>query len=221
MTVNRWLILAAAPIFLILGVIGFLAVQSAAGERDQQAWVLHTYQVMEQARKVQSDVLDAETGQRGYLLTHQPTYLAPYNIGVTAATRDIDALKQMTADNRSEQIRIGKLSALVGQRFGALDRTLAVGTANASPSPQLLNALSEGQTKMKALRGLIGSALGEERRLLNERIAARHLAEQREITAVIVASALALLVLLIAAILLVRNNLRLTKSEADRELQAA
>jgi signal transduction histidine kinase/CheY-like chemotaxis protein/CHASE3 domain sensor protein len=217
---NRWVFLAGIPVLLILVVISLFALQSAASERDEQAWVLHTYQVMDQGRKILADVLDAETGQRGYLLTHQPSFLAPYKTGVADANRDIETFKNLTTDNPREQIRISELRTLVDQRFGALDRTLAVGSNATTQSPQLLAALNDGKARMGTLRALIAGGLAEERALLAQRIAARHAAESQEITAVLITAAVVLLALLLAGLVLVRNNLRLTKSEAERDQQA-
>ena len=221
MASNRWLVLVGVPVVLVLAMIGFFAVQSAAEERAEQAWVLHTYQVMEQAREILGDVLDAESGQRGYLLTHKSEYLTPYRDSVAAAQRDIATFEKLTADNERQQIRIAQLRAVVDERFGALDRTLSVGTAATPQSPALLSALNDGKAKMEAVRSIIAGALDEERALLSERIAARHDAESREITSVLAATAAGLFIVLFAALMLIRNNMRLTKSEAERDKQAA
>ncbi len=62
----------------------YITVAFAEGERQQQAWVTHTYQVIDTLRSLLGHSADAETGQRGYLLTHKPAYLEPYNAARTA-----------------------------------------------------------------------------------------------------------------------------------------
>jgi CheY-like chemotaxis protein len=218
---NRWVILAGIPVLLILAIVSFFAVQSAASEREEQAWVLHTYQVMEQARRVLTDVVDAETGQRGYLLTHQTDFLAPYKTGVAGAKRDIATFQRLTADNPEQQRRSIQLSAAVQARFAALSGALAASTSGPTASPALLAAMQKGKLQMDALRVMVAAALAEEQSLLSQRIAARHAAEDREITNAIVAGTLVMLALLVAAFMLVRNNIRLTQSEAEREQQAS
>ncbi len=220
MAANRWVVLGGIPVLLILIVISFFALQSAAGERAEQEWVLHTYQVIDQGRKILTDAIDAETGERGYLLTQDPDYLAPYKAGIAQINRDIDIFKSLTADNVRQQVRIDELRTLVQQRFGALDRTLTLSPANGTPSPQLLAALKDGKAKMDVMRALVAAALAEENSLLAQRIAARHAAEAREITAVLIAAAIVLLAILFAGFVLVRNNIRLTRSEAERDQQA-
>src|ERR1044072_9048408 len=75
---NRLVLLATVPMFLVLALTAFLAVQFAAHQRQAQAVVRHTYQVISQLGSVLDDALDAETGQRGFLLTNDPRFLEPY-----------------------------------------------------------------------------------------------------------------------------------------------
>ena len=78
MLANRLALLAAVPIFLALAAMALLAYRFAANEHLEQGWVLHTYEVEDGIRAVQSDVERAEANQRGYLLTRDTNYLAAY-----------------------------------------------------------------------------------------------------------------------------------------------
>ena len=71
---NRAVFLVGIPIVLILALIAYAVVVFADGERAEQGWVVHTYEVMDSLRAVLSDALDAETGQRGYLLTRKDLF---------------------------------------------------------------------------------------------------------------------------------------------------
>src|ERR1700691_702193 len=87
---NRAIFLAAVPIVLILGLGAYSLFIFATGERAEQGWVLHTYQVMDSLRAVLTDAADAETGQRGYLLTHKDSYLEPFRTAQARLDRDLD-----------------------------------------------------------------------------------------------------------------------------------
>src|SRR5690348_9577725 len=63
----------------LLGVVGATAYYEVAKLRHNDAWVDHTHQVISSLRKVQALVADAETGQRGYLITGDKLFLRPYN----------------------------------------------------------------------------------------------------------------------------------------------
>src|SRR5271170_8298082 len=75
---NRLVLLAAVPLFLVLAVVAYITIQFAANERDAQAWVRHTYQVMEAERRLQDDIQTAETSERGYLISRGPEFLTAY-----------------------------------------------------------------------------------------------------------------------------------------------
>ena len=49
---------------------------------------------------------DAETGQRGYLITGQEDYLEPYHAAVAAIGKSVQRVKQLTEDNPRQQARI-------------------------------------------------------------------------------------------------------------------
>jgi signal transduction histidine kinase/DNA-binding response OmpR family regulator len=217
---NRWILLAAVPLFLVLAGVVYLTVAFAQNERTQQGWVLHTYQVIDSLRTLLSDAADAETGQRGYLLTRKSSFLTPYRAAQSRIRRDLDRFADLTRDNPEQQQRAQNLRYLMESRLKVLDRALASG-ALATPVPApLMDLLDQGKVVMDTLRATVGEGLGEEHRLLDERIATQRSVERAEILAAILAVLLALTVLLIAAFMLVRNNTRLMISEAVRRRQA-
>src|ERR1700680_1780960 len=79
-----------------------------AGEESFQC-VSHTLEIQRELATVEARMSEAESGQRGYLLTGQPRFLAPY----TAATNDIRArlanLRGLVPDNSAP---LGRLLAL-------------------------------------------------------------------------------------------------------------
>jgi len=217
---KHWLLVTTAPFVFLLFLAALLAYVFFGNERSEQRWVLHTYQVIEQIRRVLSDAQDAETGQRGYLITKQPSFLEPYRNAAANTDRDIERFRVLTKDNPAQQRRARELGALARERLQALSRALAIGTAAKPPSPQLLVAMQAGRERMDALRTLVASALAEEQRLLTQRLSARHAAERREVVALLTGAAVALLLLAAAAWLLLRSNLELASSEADRKRHA-
>jgi signal transduction histidine kinase/CheY-like chemotaxis protein len=216
---NRLVVLAAVPLFLILAVAVYLTVQFAVNERTAQNWVRHTYQVIQELNFVIRDAQDAETGQRGYLLTGQQDFLAPYNSGRSRIAADLARFRELTRDNPAEQLRAGRLEGLVRDRFSAFDNSLV---QNGKPdSAQLTAALNKGKQRMDALRHEVGAGVAEEQRLLAERDRARRQTENLEIAFALGAALLTLGVLLFAAVLLVRNNISLTIAERARANEAA
>src|SRR5580698_8430181 len=102
---NRLVLLAAVPLFLVLAVVAYITIQFAANERAEQAWVRHTYEVMEAERRLQDDVQTAETGLRGYLISHDPVFQKGYQGYVAKAPADLKSYRDVTTENASQQAR--------------------------------------------------------------------------------------------------------------------
>ncbi|MGD0143033.1 MAG: response regulator [Rhizomicrobium sp.] len=220
MLVNRLALLAGVPIFLALALAAALLYRFAANERSEQSWVSHTYQVENGVRAVLDDVERAEADQRGYLLTRAPLYLDAYRAARAAFGSDLAKVQFLTADNPSQQHRIAKIRAAADARFDDLAQSLAAGAQVAPSSPVLVDKLRRGRASMDSLQSLIVAALGEEGRLLQERTRATRVFEGETILMAAFGSVIALILLAAAAILLVRNNVQLARSEAERSHQA-
>ncbi len=221
LTANRLVLLAAVPLFLVLATIAYITVQFAANENAAQSLVAHTYQVIASLQQVLADAQDAETGQRGYIVTQQPNFLQPYNAAVQRVGRDLSLFKQLTADNAGQQRRAHALDTLVRERLSSLDMSLKAGAGGQTASPELTRALEVGKARMDALRAEVSSGMAAERALLQIRNRERDEQQRYEIIFAVGAAALALVILLIAAAMLVRNNLSLAQAEKARASEAA
>jgi signal transduction histidine kinase/CheY-like chemotaxis protein len=215
---NRSIFLGAVPVVLVLAFAAFAVFKFASGEREEQGWVIHTYQVMDSLRAVMGDALDTETGQRGYLLTRNNSYLKPFRDAQARLDRDLGTFQFLTQDNPEQQIRARSLRALLHRRVDILKEGMTTGAPPAPPNLQAL--LDEGKATMDATRAVIAMGLSDEQQLLGERIEARRAVERNEIISALLITLIAIVVLLAAASLLVRNNMQLAQSEAMRARQA-
>ena len=216
---NRMVLLAAVPLFIILAAVVYLAVQFSVHQREAQAQVTHTHQVIETLNAVLADALDAETGQRGYLLTRQPAFLAPYNAARERVSHNLAAFRRATMDSAVQQRRVGRLEGLIRERFAAFDNSLR--EARQLENESLIQALELGRQRMDGLRVELAQGVDEERRLLAQRETERRETEKLEVAFAIGGGVIALGILLLAAALLVRNNISLTRAERERANEAA
>jgi signal transduction histidine kinase/DNA-binding response OmpR family regulator len=214
---NRLILLAVVPLFLVLAAIVYLTVQFAINEREAQSWVRHTYQVIASIAQVRTDIQEAESGQRGYLITGRPQFLVPYNEGRRRISGHVGTFRRLTADNPSEQRRADRIERLVRERFAALDRSLAV----AAEGGDLTATLEGGKASMEELHREVSTGIAEENALLRERDRTRRQTENLEIAFAIGAAVFTLGILIIAAAMLVRNNISLAASERSRANEAA
>jgi signal transduction histidine kinase len=110
----------AACALLILICIGTLSYWSQVSNEADREWVTHTHLVVERLQAIRIDITQAETGQRGYILTGQERYMEPYRAGVDEVGQDINLLRDLTADNPGEQEEIKRLNSLIADRLAEL-----------------------------------------------------------------------------------------------------
>ncbi|HWY65626.1 MAG TPA: response regulator [Rhizomicrobium sp.] len=221
MSINRLVLLAAVPLFLTLAILAGLAFLFAANERDAQAWVSHTYQVMEAQRRLQDDIQTAETGMRGFILSRDPVFERGFRSFLARIPGDLGALRGLTQDNPSQLARADRLDKLLKDRMAGFD---AATRANAEPvirTPQAMAGLQRGRMQMAAIRNEVTHGLAEEQQLLVERERGRRHTEFLEIVFALGASLLTLGILLLAAVMLVRNTFSLAAAEKARANEAA
>ena len=114
-----------------------------------------------------SRLKDAETAQRGYMITRDPAFLDPYE----PARREIATLLDRMKASRHPDLPVAYLNrveALTTAKLADLDRTIAVVRAGRQRAGQAIVATGRGRRIMTALRETIGSQLDQERRLLAE-----------------------------------------------------
>lgn len=219
--VNRLVLLAAVPLFLVLALVGYLTIQFALNERAAQGMIRHTYQVMEAVRQLQNNLQIAESSQRGYLIDGDKAYYRAYQAAARLVLDDLRAFRDITRDSPSQQKRADRLQELVTNRLALLaDNIKLAARAKADPLA-LFNGLQRGRVQMDAIRSVLNASLREEVELLAQRDRQRRDTENLEISFAIGAGVLSLGIMLMAAALLVRNNVSLTEAEKARANEAA
>lgn len=84
---------------------------------DSEAWLQHTYQVINRLQGVVSGMKDAETGYRGYLLTGREEFLEPYHTSRSEVLSAFTEAQRLTSDNDQQQRDFPKLRLLIDSKF--------------------------------------------------------------------------------------------------------
>ena len=147
---------------LSLAMAGLLIVTVAgtfwAGQRASQynREVFRTYQTIDSLHEVMSSYKDAETGQRGYLLTGNQDYLAPYNKAISVLPAELDDLDSRAADGLLDHGDMDGLRKLGNQKLVELRRAIDLKQGPGRPGPAVSLALSDlGRQTMDEIRALI------------------------------------------------------------------
>lgn len=127
-----------------------------------EGWVFHTRQVLYELQQTETLLLDAETGQRGYLLTGQDVYLQPFNLAIGQVQRHIANLARATADNPAEQQNAAQLSFLASKKLSELTETIDLYRAGKADQARDLVLTGRGMHTMEDIRRVIAVMQQEE-----------------------------------------------------------
>lgn len=153
------LILLAVSLVSYLQLRNLLASNRAAG---------HSSEVIQKLEQALSLMKDAETGQRGYLLSGRESYLEPYNGAYTRARQLTVELAGLTADNGRQQQNMLLIRQLFDQRLAILQKLVEKKKRGETIAAADLDA---GKSAMDELRRAVTRAEKDERQLLTERTA--------------------------------------------------
>lgn len=179
-----------SPMLLALATgAGVLALRA---QQEALDWVVHTHEVIEELERTSSLLKDAETGQRGYLLTGNPSFLAPYLASQHAIASQLHKLGELTGDNPGQQRALSALRDTITAKLDVMSESLRLYRTGAAQAAIDIVRTGRGAELMDDLRAQIARMTAEEDRLLRERrtTAARYRAAG--LTALILTTLLAL-----------------------------
>jgi len=156
--------------FTLLIVTGVASIWLAAAGHQETALVTHTLAVKAGTERVLTLAQDAETGQRGFLLTGEERYLAPYRDGQGHVLEAIADVERLTTDNPHQQAELASLRGLVTAKLAELSRTIAARRASGDPAAAIaMVRTGRGQALMEQIRASIARIEAEEESLLRVR----------------------------------------------------
>jgi methyl-accepting chemotaxis protein len=191
--------------FALLAVIGTVAYRSIGTLETTRVAVEHTHVVLQRIADVLSLLKDAETGQRGFVITGDESFLEPYRSAAVAVDKDVQALRTLTADNPSQQKRIGTAEPLINAKLRELKQTIDTRTADGFAAAAKIVAAGHGKASMDELRGVLGEMEQEERELLTQRSALAEAARNRATTTIVAGSLLSLILITAAGVIITRS----------------
>jgi methyl-accepting chemotaxis protein len=154
---------------LVLLLIAGVSYSTTDGLIENEKWVTHTQLVRTRLADLLSEIKDAETGQRGYLLTGVESYLQPYLDATKQARDSLEEVQKLTADNPDQQRRLGTLSQVMDAKFAELKTTIDTRKAEGFDAAIKIVASNEGKIAMDRIRSIIAEADQEESTLLAKR----------------------------------------------------
>jgi len=167
---------------------------------ESDYWVDHTREVININEQLLSDVKDAESAERGYIITGDEGYLEPYRSASVDSQASIEKLLQLTKDNPSQQERVTDLQALIAKRMDVFNTALERRKTAGFTAAEGVVVAGQGRIVMKQIRDDSKRIADEESRLLEARTHTRQIRMRNGFIATLLAAVLALVALLIAPI---------------------
>jgi PAS domain S-box-containing protein len=218
---RRLLLILTIGLILTLGVVAYTC-RAALGYDRLNDQVQRTHEVKEELGAVLGLVVDAESGQRGYLITDDPAYLEPYQEATSQIEGRLARLDSLTKNSSPQQQRMRELRRIEREELAVLQQTVQLDTEGRDLEAGRLVLSGVGRQRMDELRRVVADMEREEDRVLAMRAA---LANRGQWT--IVLASLAIAVLSIAVYLLVVRVMRvaarskeLARTEVEKRLLA-
>ena len=198
---------------VILVVIGGVSYRSIAKLTETAELVAHTHQVLDNLEVVVSDMKDAETGQRGYLITGEERYLAPFRAALAVTNQDLKALRTLTSDNVNQQRRLDLLEPLINGKegkFAELQETIDARRDKAKGFAAALQIVltDKGKKVMDDIRKTADEMRSEENALLRTRSDEAEASARNTRLTIIVGTLAAVIALALAGFVITRNIAR-------------
>lgn len=177
---------------MIVLAFSFVLYGSAREHGAAAALVEHTHDVIEENDALLARLIDAETGERGFIMTGDPVYLAPYQDAQADVARHLATLGALTRDNAGQQERLDTLRALVDRRFTMLANRVSLRRRVGFDSSRAdFVAGGGGRPLMDSARAEIAAIDRAEQRLLESRIAAQARRERGVVLVAVIGAILA------------------------------
>ena len=188
--------------------IGAVSYQSTIKQNETAQWKTHTYEVLNALKSMISSMQDAETGQRGFLLTGEERYLEPFYHAENKINQDLISLFELTLDNPIQQQRLKLLKLNIhgtGSKFAELKETIQVRREQGLEAALEIVLSDKGKLVMDEIRRQVAEMTSEENRLLEQRSIEASSTVDNAVSTIIAGALLAFVTLCIIGLWITNN----------------
>ncbi|WP_100616041.1 CHASE3 domain-containing protein [Confluentibacter citreus] len=167
---KSWLIKSiffiSAFVILIIGGTTYKKIEDLSQSSDL---LTKTYKTNVELEKIFSHLKDAETGQQGFIITNDPIYLEPYNIGRENINYSFAELKVLGSDNTTLQNNLKELNVLIDKRMWYFEKSFRFSSVGNYNDENFKENFLNGKKTMDTIRGKIKGMIDTGNQLLNKR----------------------------------------------------
>jgi PAS domain S-box-containing protein len=206
--------------FALVLVAAALSYRSAMDVQEAAAGIGSAFQIRREAQVVLILVTDAETGQRGYLLTGDAAYLSPYERAMTSLPDALQRFRALTSDSPEQKRRVDELNVLLDEKMAELAATVAAKRTGGVDAALEIVRTGRGRALMARIRQMVGAIIDEQSRRLEERQAEVTRRTREAIYITVGVLVLAMAATSFATVMMLRNVREHERARAARAEQA-
>jgi CheY-like chemotaxis protein/signal transduction histidine kinase len=162
--------IALAAVIVFFVVSGALAYLNIRTIRDGNQKVIQSQQTVTALSEILSAAQDAETGQRGFLLTGNERYLEPYRAALASIPARLESIRATTQDNVGQQARLKELTGRLDDKLAELKETIELRRSRGLDAALAVVNSDRGKAAMDAVRTQLAGMQAEELTLRDKRV---------------------------------------------------
>ncbi|MDH6266407.1 signal transduction histidine kinase [Rhizobium sp. SG_E_25_P2] len=189
--------------FLLAGIVAGI-IYLVYKTQDYVAGAAEARRVRSAAADLLLSLQDSESGQRGFLLTMEPTFLKPYRDSIDEIGRRENVLEAAIAGSRFSEIEIEPLRRVIAQKLNELKTTLSLAQSERREQALAMVRNQVGLTLMNDIRSTLSEMIAEADRQIAGQLKS-HLSLAAGLRMVTIAGAIAVLAVFIIVFLIIRR----------------
>ena len=154
----------------LLTIVGVFSLRSIMRQVEVSSDVARTHEVLQKLHEMMEGLVEAEAGQRGYVISGDERFLDSYRSGIANFDDDLYRVRDLTLDDANQQRRIVALTSMINLRVAQLEGTLEARKAQGFEAAQESIRTGGGREQMEAIRKIVSEIENDELKLLAFRI---------------------------------------------------
>ncbi len=201
---------------VVVGATGYRATQQLI---ENEGWVNHSHQVRRAVAELEAQIIAAESGQRGYIITGKDEFIEPYTSGLARIAKAYDDLHALIGDNPVQQARLATLKLRIDQKLAEMKLVLDLRRGGIDKAVARVSE-GEGRGYMEDIKAQVDQIDASEVALLGTR--AREADDSQAFaTALILWGSIAAIALTLIAAFVITRSLTNQISTAVRHVQSS
>jgi PAS domain S-box-containing protein len=206
----------ALLVLLLIGVVSFLSLRSLVQSSER---VTRMREVLARSSHIDALLSDAETSQRGFLITGDPVYLEAYESAAASLPGEIDSLRAATRGDPRQAERVGRLNNLAATRIQVMEAGIDARRKGGIEGGRAWVAADRGRQIMEQVDQVLNEIKSEEEKLSYGQDQAARKSAMVAMLLIVAGTASALLFLLVSRRVIRRDIHR--RADMEQALRAA